>query len=552
MLANLFTKALRDRWLGITITAFSLGIILLWAMSIYREIDMNIYAGMPAALKTIMGIPPTADVSSMAVNVFMTGFGAWVLTGMAIAAGSSAIAVEERNGTIGILLGNPRTRTGVLAAKTTVMVLLMGMAIAVFLGWVYASASILNVSIEGMHPGALALHVFAGIMFFGFLALAVGAWTGNRGTASGVSAALLIISIIIAGIFPLIEGWEFIAKFFPWYYMNGSEPLLNGIDWGHIGILAGCVVFFAAAAFIGFNRRDLKSKSVGVTLMDRLRSNPATRKIVARLAGSARVSRIWRKTFSEQQGLLIVVSWIIFLTGLMMGPIYNFMPMDAFADFADKLPKAFFAMVGGGDFGTPQGYFQVEIFGLMAPGALLIVGIVAGARAVAGEEANRTMGILLASPITRSRIIIEKSLAMILCTFIAGFALFAGVAAGVAAGGLDIDYGNIAVTCLQTTLLGLAFGAAALFLGSATGRHKLAVFGSIGFVLVSYVTSSFLPLSPSLAGFAKWSPYYYFLGSDPLNTGMDWVHAGVLAGMTLVLVILAMILFPRRDLVYSG
>lgn len=552
MLANVFTKAVRDRWLGTTIFTLALGLILLWAMSIYREIDLNVYAGMPDAVRAIMGIPVTADVGSMAISVFLSGVGAWVMAGLAIAASSAAIASEESNGTIGLLLGNPRSRTGVLASKTAAMVLIMALAMTFFWGAVYASANILDVKITGTHPGALALHVFATVMFFGFLALAIGAWTGNRGTASGTSTGLMVISIIAIGIFPLIDGWEFAAEIFPWYYLNGSEPLLNGTDWGHIGILSGCVAVFAAAAVLGVNRRDLKSRNIGVTLIDRLRNHPATSKIVSRLAGSARVSSIWLKTFSEQQGLLIVVCWIIFLTGLMMGPIYNFMPMDQLGSFAEQLPKAFMAMVGGGNFSTPEGYIQTEIYSLMAPAALLVIGIVAGAKAVAGEESNRTMGLLLASPVSRGRIIAEKSLAMVFCVFIAGFATYAGVAAGVLAGGLDIDYGNIAAISLQVTLLGLVYGGSALFLGAATGRYRIAVFGSIGFALISYITSSFLPLSESLAGFAQWSPYYYFLGGDPLMSGMNWGHAGILAGLAVIFVVLSLILFPRRDLVYSG
>jgi len=73
MLANVFTKAVRDRWLGTTIFTLALGLILLWAMSIYREIDLNVYAGMPEALRAIMGIPVTADVGSMAISVFLSG-----------------------------------------------------------------------------------------------------------------------------------------------------------------------------------------------------------------------------------------------------------------------------------------------------------------------------------------------------------------------------------------------------------------------------------------------------------------------------------------------
>jgi hypothetical protein len=58
--------------------------------------------------------------------------------------------------------------------------------------------------------------------------------------------------------------------------------------------------------------------------MDRLRTSPLTAGIANRLAGSARVSRIWVKTASEYQGLLFVVAALMFgVMGVLVGPIYN-------------------------------------------------------------------------------------------------------------------------------------------------------------------------------------------------------------------------------------
>ena len=158
------------------------------------------------------------------------------------------------------------------------------------------------------------------------------------------------------------------------------------------------------------------------------------------------------------------------------------------------------------------------------------------------------MGLLLANPIKRSKIVIEKAWAMVVCAITVGFATFAGVTAGSLLGGLGMDIGNIAATCLLVTLLGLVFGALALALGAVTGQGKVAVFGSIGAAGVFYLASSFLPLSESLAGYVKWSPFYYYLSSDPLLMGMDWGHGAILAGFTLGLVALSVVLFQRRDL----
>lgn len=244
----------------------------------------------------------------------------------------------------------------------------------------------------------------------------------------------------------------------------------------------------------------------------------------------------------------------MFLTGILIGVLYQFMPAETMMSIVEDFPEAevFFAAIGGGDFSTPEGFFRLEIFGLMAPAALMVVGIAVGGRALSGEESRRTMGLLLANPIPRHKIIIEKSLAMVICSVITGGATFAGVVAGALLGGLNMSIVNIAATCLLVTLLGLVFGSLALALDAAVGNGRAAVFGSIGVAMVSYVTSSFLPLSESLASYATWSPYYYFLGSDPLISGMDWGHGAVLVGTTLGLIALSVVLFQRRDLREGG
>jgi ABC-2 type transport system permease protein len=532
MLTNIFTKTIRDRWRGITIGVVSLVLLLFMVMSIYRDIDISFYTDLPEAFRTIIGLPAGADVASLAISETLAAYGAWVLIGLAIAMGSASIASEEAKGTIGLLLGNPKSRTNVLVSKAASMVLLIGLAIAFLWGSTHLLAGVLDVSIAGMDVTALSFHLFINAIFYGFLAM--------------------FVSIFAVGLLPLAEGLEGVAKVFPWYYFNGSEPLLNGINWGHLSVLFAGIALFAAIAVIGVNRRDLRDQNIGVSLLDRLRNNPMTKKVVDRLAGSARVSRIWIKTFSEHQVLLIITGYVMFLVmGLLVGPIYNFMS-ETLLSFTEGLPEALLATFGGGDLSTPEGFYQVETFGLMAPIALMLVTIAVGARALAGEEERRTMGLLLASPIKRSKIVIEKAWAMVASAITIGFATFAGVWSGSLLGGLGMNAGNIAATCLLVTLLGLVIGSLALVLSAATGRVKIAIFGSIGSALVFYLVSTFLPLSENLAGLAKWSPYYYYLSSDPLLTGMDWGHGAIFAGLTLGLIALSVVLFQRRDLRQTG
>jgi ABC-2 type transport system permease protein len=552
MLANIFTKTTRDRWKGTVIAAFTLAALFFFGMAVYRDVDLALYTSLPEVARTLMNIPGDADVASLAYGAIYGSYGALTIAALAISMGSVSIAGEERSGTIGLLLGNPKSRTTVLISKTASLIFLTGLGILVL--WIagIVAPTILDVSITGVRLGAFLFHMFVMALFFGLMATAIGAWTGSPGAASGITAGFMFVSFVGAGVFPIIVGYENLARVFPWYYFDESQPLVNGVDWGDVGVLVAGTVIFGIVAVVGVNHRDLKSQTVAVTLLDRLRGNALTHTLANRLAGSARVSKIWVKTASEHQGLLFATSAVMFfLMGVMIGPIYTFID-DTMLGFLDEFPETLLALFGGGDMSTPEGWYQLETFGMMAPIAVMVVTVAIGSRALAGEEEHRTMGLLLANPVKRSTVVYQKAFAMVAYAFGVGIAIFAGVAVGSLLGGLGMDVGNIAATSLLVTLVGLAFGAFSLLLSAGSGRVKAAVYGTAGMALVLYVLNAFAPFSESLAGAARISPFYYYLGSDPLNNGMDWTHGAVLTVLCVVLIVGAAATFQRQDLRQTG
>jgi ABC-2 type transport system permease protein len=550
MLTTVFSKSLLDRWRGAAITVVSLSVLLLFAMAAYRDLDISIYTDLPASLQSLIGIPEDADVASLAYSAIYNSYGAMALGGLAIAMGAGYIAGEERAGTLGVLLGNPKSRTGVLVSKTAALLLIIGLGGVVLWGAGALAPQLLDVNIAGLQVGAYTLHLVMNTLVYGFLALAIGAWTGKYGLAVAASAGVMVISFFAVGLLPLVDALAGFAKFFPWYYLSGSEPLLNGVDWAHIAILSVAIAALFAAALIGINRRDLRGRSTGRSLIDALRENPVSAQVADRLAGSARVSRIWVKTASEHQGLLFVVAAAMFLVmGVLMGPIYTSID-TVLLDLGESLPDSMLAFFGGGDLTTPEGYYQIETLGLVAPIAVMVVTILLGAKAVAGEEADRTMGLLLANPVSRSRVLAEKTVPMVLFGGAVGLATCAGIAAGNAISGLGMSYLNILATSVLLTLIGLLFGALALLVSAATGSVRTGAVVAAGLAVVAHVVNALAELSD--AGWGALSPFHYYLGSDPMINGMNWTDAGILTAITLVLLALAFPAFNRRDLRQHG
>ncbi len=57
MLANVFAKTARDRWIGAAIGSGAVSLWLLLGAAIYRDVDLAIYTEMPEVLRNLMGVP---------------------------------------------------------------------------------------------------------------------------------------------------------------------------------------------------------------------------------------------------------------------------------------------------------------------------------------------------------------------------------------------------------------------------------------------------------------------------------------------------------------
>lgn len=545
--APVFARATRDRMAGFAVGAVTIAITLWAAMLVYRQIDISFYFELGDAALDLLGIPKGGDVAGLAYGVIYGLLGALTVAGLATAMGAGEIAGEENRGTLGLLLANPLSRSGALAAKVLALILLVVLSVGIlWLAGLVVPAG-LGVDMTGIHVGAVILHLAANSIFYGTLAFAIGAWTGRASTASSVTVAVMLIGYLGSGLLPLIQDLDWLARIFPWYYFNGSQPVVNGIDWAHIAVLVASSFLLFAVAWVGLNRRDLRERSVAVTLTDRLRAYPLTRRLAERVAGSARVSRIALKTASDHQGLLVITAAVMFYMGIIIGPLYSLIP-DSFTEALASFPDFVLAMVGGTDLSTPAGFYQAEVFSLVGPATFAALTAIAGSRALAGEERDRTMGLLLANPVSRERVVLEKTAAMVGLVVALVVATFLGTWIGALLGGLDLSAGNILAIAGLLGLFGLFLGGVSLLASAATGRTRIAGYATAGVLLVSYFGFVFLPLADATAGLARWSPFYWYLGGDPLMNGMDWGHAALLLAGFVGLVGLSIVSWQRRDL----
>jgi ABC-2 type transport system permease protein len=209
--------------------------------------------------------------------------------------------------------------------------------------------------------------------------------------------------------------------------------------------------------------------------------------------------------------------------------------------------KGFVAFGGEIDYVSAAGYLGSELFSFMVPLLLLVAAIGAGTRAIAGEEEQGTLDLLLANPISRRRVALEKLAALIAEIVGLGIVLFAALEVGSRAVALEISASHLAAATTAAVLLAVSFGAIALLLGAATGRRGRASGVAAALAVASYVVNGLAPLVGALRPLQKVSPFYHYAASNPLRQGLAVGHAGVLLGVAVIAGVLALLVFDRRD-----
>jgi ABC-2 type transport system permease protein len=197
---------------------------------------------------------------------------------------------------------------------------------------------------------------------------------------------------------------------------------------------------------------------------------------------------------------------------------------------------------------SPAGYLQGSLFALTGALLAIMAAVVAGARAIAGDEEAGTLDLLLAHPVSRTRLVLERFAALAAAVGWLGLVIWAATVAAVNLADMGIGADRIAVTTLGLVLLALGFGTAALAVGAVIGRRGL-VLGVVAALAVgAYLAYTVGGQVQSLEAMRKLSPFYYYLGGDPLRTGVDLGHVAVLAAIPLVLLGVALWSLTRRDI----
>ncbi|WP_219635439.1 ABC transporter permease subunit [Nocardioides ungokensis] len=240
---------------------------------------------------------------------------------------------------------------------------------------------------------------------------------------------------------------------------------------------------------------------------------------------------------------------LLVITESLIWPSFRDMPdiEKLFSQYPDYMQRLFdvSAMTSG------IGFINSELFTLMLPVLFLVHAIGRGARLVAGEEEDGTLDVLLVTPLSTTRILLEKAAALVTGVFALGLVLYVvtmtcSLSIGMGIGPLDALSG-----CLSMVLLGSEFGLIALAAGAATGRKSLAVAVPAALAVAAYVLYVAGLLVTSVDPWQHLSPMEQALASGPLGGGLPLDFLWLALGCAVVTVA-TLPMLDRRDIAAPG
>lgn len=251
-----------------------------------------------------------------------------------------------------------------------------------------------------------------------------------------------------------------------------------------------------------------------------------------------------------------LLGWAVGVAGLVLFTVALYPSLkgeESLNELIDQMPEAVRSMAGI-DTAIPvtsaPGYLQGRLFGSLLPLILIVFGIGLGARAIAGAEQDGTLELLLANPVTRRAVVVQRYVALV--GMLAGLTVVFAVSLAV----LGTPFGaleGVPVTGLAGAVAGV-FGIALLHatvafgVGAATGRRPWALSSATVLAVAGYLLQGLLGLSDAVRPLRFVSPWHWYLGRNMLAHGVAPDAIVVPLALSAVIFAAGAGAFLRRDL----
>lgn len=213
------------------------------------------------------------------------------------------------------------------------------------------------------------------------------------------------------------------------------------------------------------------------------------------------------------------------------------------------IPPALKGIVGDvQDYGTYPGYLATAVFGIRAQMLFVPLAIILGIGLGLRDESSGKLYQMLALPVSRVRMTLERWLAGLVIIAAVMAVVFVSLIVTSLAIDVEVPYTLLAQIGVMSTLFSTALFSATYGLGVAFGQRSIALLIPVLWVMGSLIIDAFKFQIDWLDSLEKTSILFYYQTSSLVRDGLSLGDGTTLAVISICFVVLALVLFPRRDI----
>ncbi len=256
------------------------------------------------------------------------------------------------------------------------------------------------------------------------------------------------------------------------------------------------------------------------------------------------------KTLRDRRKAVVGYGVGIVVLAVWLGALFPAMrDSDGFVNFMNNLPSEMMSAFGidPATFLSAAGFLSAYLFSLFAPALILFFVISATAAEIMAEERDGLVDMLLSTPVSRTRVFLEKAGGVAVSALVLVAVLTAALLVVNPIFDLSLSVTGILSAGLSLWLLGVVFEAVTLVAGTFTGRSVVAGGAAGALAFLAWFSHGFSDLYPALGSVDAASPFTWYQDPHPLTEHLGAGHVR-LALTAVALVTVATFLFRRRDI----
>jgi len=252
--------------------------------------------------------------------------------------------------------------------------------------------------------------------------------------------------------------------------------------------------------------------------------------------------RTWKSALGWAAGVAIMVVYVV-------AAVPDVKTLNEYAKLLQNTPKAVLLMMVSADqlaLATPRGMFGYLFFGWIML-ILVVYGVIAGLSLTANEEESGIMDMLLAQPLPRWRVVLEKFAAYTVNMLVIALITFAAIWLTTANSAIfNLPARDIAAACFNLVPSMVLSMAVTGFIATVVRRRTTAIALSGIFVVVSYVLA-LIGVQTGGNLIDKFSFFTWYDGANVFVNGVKWGGVVLLLVAAGAFIAGATALFQRRD-----